>query len=64
MNINYRNPQHTPCGRIDVEIEIRPDRWVPFTADPADSEPMGRALYRAILEDAAVGRVTIAQVED
>jgi hypothetical protein len=64
MNINYRNPRHTLCGRIDVEIEIKEDRWVVFTADPADSESMGRALHKAILDDAAVGRVTIAPVED
>lgn len=42
---NFRNPIVLRDGRIDCEIEITPDRWVPYTASPEDTEEKGRNFF-------------------
>lgn len=39
---NYRNVYVRRNGRVDCEIEILPDQWVPFTA--SEDEPMFQVL--------------------
>lgn len=34
-------------GRIDCEINHPNLGWIPFTADPNDVEPHGRAIWKA-----------------
>ncbi|MFM6959548.1 MAG: hypothetical protein ACKOW0_00795 [Schleiferiaceae bacterium] len=45
MQIKARSPQHNSAGTIDMEIEHPVYGWIPFTASPDDTEPMGRDLY-------------------
>lgn len=41
-----RNPAYNQFGTIDIEIEHPRFGWIPFTADPNDTEPMGRKLHQ------------------
>ena len=43
-----RNVKELPDGRFDCEIEHPQFGWIPFTADPKDPEPHGRAIWQAI----------------
>lgn len=45
--MNIRNARHAPGGRIDCEYDHPKFGWIPFTASPADVEPLGRDLYAA-----------------
>lgn len=47
--MDYRNPTYNSVGTIDCEINHPKLGWVPFTADPNDSEKTGRDLHKQIL---------------
>jgi hypothetical protein len=46
----WRNPKYNAVGTIDMEIDHPTYGWIPFTADPDDVEPLGKALYDAAIE--------------
>lgn len=48
QQIAFRNVVALPDGRFDCEIEHPQFGWIPFTADPNDVEPHGRAIWAAI----------------
>ena len=43
--MNIRNARHAPGGMIDCEYDHPKFGWIPFTASPADVEPLGREIY-------------------
>lgn len=45
-----RNVVALPDGRFDCDINHPNLGWIPFTADPTDVEPHGRAIWAAISE--------------
>ena len=47
--MDARNPAYNQNGTIDLEIQHPRFGWIPFTADPNDSEPVGRDLYAKAL---------------
>lgn len=50
--MNARNPKHNAVGTIDLEIDHPVYGWIPFTASPDDTEPLGKELYaKAIAGD-------------
>lgn len=51
--MEFRNPTYNARGTIDVEINHPTLGWVPFTADPNDTEELGRAIF----EEASAGPV-------
>lgn len=42
-----RNLKYNSFGTVDMEIEHPKYGWIPFTASPDDSEPLGRELHAA-----------------
>jgi len=48
QQIQFRNVVLLEGGRFDCEIEHPMFGWIPFTADPDDSEPHGREIWQAI----------------
>lgn len=48
MTMEYRAARFTADGRIDCEVCHPRHGWIPFTADPEDSEPHGRELFAEI----------------
>lgn len=50
QQIAFRNVVTLEDGRFDCEIEHPQFGWIPFTADPNDVEPHGRAIWAAINE--------------
>ena len=48
--MEFRNPFFSGPSRIDCEIDHPSFGWIPFTATPDDTEPLGSEIY-----DAAVG---------
>lgn len=48
--VEYRNVVALPDGRFDCEINHPDFGWVPFTADPNDVEPHGRAIWAHVDE--------------
>lgn len=48
--MELRNPVFTADGAIDCEINHPQFGWIPFTADPEDIEPLGRAVHAVALE--------------
>lgn len=49
MTMNIRNPKLIAGGRIDCEVQHPKLGWIPFTADPADAEPLGAEIHAAAL---------------
>lgn len=45
--MEFRNPQYTKDGRVDIELNHPDYGWIPFTADPNDVELHGRELFAA-----------------
>lgn len=45
--MDIRNMVRLDDGRVDCELELRPDFWVPFTAAADDVEEHGRAIWAA-----------------
>lgn len=50
QSIEYRNVVALENGTFDCEINHPDFGWIPFTADPNDVEPHGRAIWAAINE--------------
>lgn len=48
--MNWKNAVYVADGRINMEVEHPEYGWIPFTADPNDSEHHGRELYQAAIE--------------
>lgn len=48
--LEYRNAVLNGDGTFDCEINHPQFGWIPFTADPNDVEPHGRAIWAAINE--------------
>lgn len=48
--LEYRNAVLNGDGTFDCEINHPQFGWIPFTADPNDVEPHGRAIWAAIKE--------------
>lgn len=46
--LETRNARTNDDGTIDCEINHPQFGWIPFTADPNDVEPHGRAIWAAI----------------
>ncbi len=44
-----RNVTYNDHGTVDMEIDHPQYGWIPFTADPNDSEQLGRDLYAAAI---------------
>jgi hypothetical protein len=51
--MDYRNPTYNAFGTIDCEINHPVYGWIPFTADPADIEPIGAEVFNAAKDSAA-----------
>lgn len=49
MMLEFRNAVRLEDGRIDCEINHPRFGWIPFTADPNDVEPHGRAIHAEIV---------------
>lgn len=50
--MQVKNPSYNSVGTIDLETDHPAYGWIPFTASPNDSEPLGKELYaRAIAGD-------------
>ena len=56
----WSGPVRRPNNAIDVTLDHPELGLIPFTADPADPEPLGAQLHAAILAGEAAGEVTIA----
>lgn len=56
--MNFRNPSYNHLGTIDCEIEHPVYGWIPFTANPDDTEQSGKDIYAAII---AAGNITAYQ---
>ena len=50
--MNIRNARHAAGGMIDCEYEHPKFGWIPFTANPADVEPLGREIHAEALKGA------------
>ena len=48
QQVQWRNAVILDDGRVDCEINHPQFGWIPFTADPDDVEPHGRAIWQAI----------------
>lgn len=48
ITVQFRNVQPIDGDRFDCEILHPKEGWIPFTADPDDVEPHGRAIWQAI----------------
>lgn len=48
--MNIRNPKYNAVGTVDVEIEHPLYGWIPFTAQPQDTEALGRDIYAAVIK--------------
>lgn len=48
--MEYRNPKFNRVGTIDVEINHPTLGWIPFTANPADPETLGRVIYATLIK--------------
>jgi hypothetical protein len=48
MTFEVRNLRYTIHNLIDCEINHQTLGWIPFTADPNDTEGFGRAVYQEI----------------
>lgn len=46
--LEYRNAVLNEGGTFNCEINHPQFGWIPFTADPDDVEPHGRAIWQAI----------------
>lgn len=46
----FRNAAYDEAGTITCEIEHPVFGWLPFTANPDDVEPHGRAIFAHIQE--------------
>jgi hypothetical protein len=55
----WSGPVRRPNNGIDVMLDHPELGPIPFTADPADPEPLGPLLHAAILAAEAAGEVTI-----
>jgi len=44
-----KNPIYNANGTVDMEIDHPQYGWIPFTANPNDSEQLGRDLYAAAI---------------
>ncbi|MFA6213535.1 MAG: hypothetical protein WC714_29125 [Candidatus Obscuribacterales bacterium] len=44
-----RNLKYNSSGTVDMEIEHPTYGWIPFTASPDDTEPLGRELHSAAI---------------
>jgi hypothetical protein len=51
MQQPYRNARYDPDGRITCEVKHPTFGWIPFTADPNDSEPRGREIFARIVSE-------------
>lgn len=47
--MEFRNPAYNAHGTIDCEINHPSLGWIPFTADPADDNPLGPEIHAAAL---------------
>jgi len=47
--MEFRNAKYNHIGTIDCEIGHPVYGWIPFTADPNDSEQHGRDIHEAIM---------------
>ncbi len=45
MTYNIKNARYNRLGSIDLDYEHPLYGWIPFTANPADIEPLGGELY-------------------
>lgn len=50
--MNIRNARYAAGGMIDCEYEHPKFGWIPFTANPADVEPLGREIHAEALKGA------------
>lgn len=48
--MDIRNAKYNEHGTIDCEIEHPVHGWIPFTADPDDSEQHGKDIHAALVE--------------
>ena len=48
--LEYRNVVEIDGGRFNCEINHPNFGWIPFTADPDDVEPHGRAIWATLKE--------------
>lgn len=48
--MEFRNAIFNAAGNIDCEINHPQLGWIPFTADPADVDPIGLEVFAAALE--------------
>lgn len=53
--VAVRSVNSLPDGQIDCEINHPQFGWIPFTADPNDVEPHGRAIWQAIKDAQPAG---------
>ena len=51
--MEHRNPVFNSFGTIDCEINHPDYGWIPFTADPSDTEPLGTKIFNAAKNEAA-----------
>jgi hypothetical protein len=56
QEIAFRNVVALPDGRFNCEIDHPNFGWIPFTADPNDTEPHGRAIWQAIKDAQPAGK--------
>lgn len=49
MSFNLKNPRFNSSGTIDVEYEHPIYGWIPFTANPNDTEQLGKDIHAAAL---------------
>jgi hypothetical protein len=63
--MNFKNAKYSENGLIDCEIEHPDFGWIPFTANPDDTERLGRDIYALALKgDIAPYIARIKSVEE
>lgn len=45
MSVNIKNPKYNAFGTIDVEYQHPVYGWIPFTANPSDTEVVSKEIY-------------------
>lgn len=59
----FKNPKYTKAGTINVELLHPTHGWIPFTANPNDTEAFGRKVHADILASGVAIQAYVPDLE-